>query len=755
MDYIISGIQQVGIGNSNVHEAFKWYRQNFGMDIPILDENSEANQMLPYTAGKPHQRHAILAINLKGGGGFEIWQYVSRKPEPAAFKIELGDLGFTIAKMKCDNVQTAFDFLKKKDVKLLSGIEKDPIGNEHFYLEDLYGNLFEVVKGNDWFSEGIFPTGGPSGMVIGVSDIERSKKFYADILGYDAVIFDEEKAFSDLSSLPGGDKAMRRVLLTHSKPRAGSFSKLLGSSTIELVKVNDRQPRKIFENRLWGDLGFIHLCFDIKDMKALKEHCAATGYPFTVESNPDFDMGDVWTICLHRGPGRCSHRICRDTQDTGDKENKLVFGSGQKRPQEGVALLDVKGFKVQPGKGLKKVAINILASLVFLLAFPFYSWAIPDSLVYRINDREGLGINYNGGSLNFSLDHENYDYWFFSKTDSYKNALKNTYDSDWMRLKSDLRSDEDSVFKGFGWFRLHYKAGKTHVGKVLMLRIAHFGASEIFNDGKLITVNGLVSPNVEHEIGVDPRMEFAPLYIADTLEHVLAVRYSNMRYSYYSDKFSTDLIGFALKLLTYDESFEMIALSEGQSIYFVAIAFFLMALAVVHLMIYLFERSRSFNLYHALFVLSLAFVFLFPIINRHITVPLTEFRINYYTGFLVPTFLMMEFALLYNLFQRRYNKYFYISLVCYVGALVMSYVFDNYSGFFYIILFFNVYIGSTILSVKAIRRIFAARKLLASVFWALRYSSYWQYWHWYYLTMTDCSRLYFWRYLAYCASHFP
>jgi hypothetical protein len=65
----IAGIQQVGIGIPNVHEAFKWYRQNFGWNIPIFEEAAEANLMLPYTGGKPHMRHAILAINMKGGGG--------------------------------------------------------------------------------------------------------------------------------------------------------------------------------------------------------------------------------------------------------------------------------------------------------------------------------------------------------------------------------------------------------------------------------------------------------------------------------------------------------------------------------------------------------------------------------------------------------------------------------------------------------------------------------------------------------------
>ncbi|MFL5754377.1 MAG: VOC family protein [Bacteroidia bacterium] len=293
MSYIISGIQQVGIGNPNVHETFKWYRQHFGVDVPILEEAGEAGLMLPYTGGQPQKRHAILAVNLKGGGGLEIWQYVSRTPQPCAFDIRLGDLGFNIAKIKTDNVKATYDFLKNKGAKLVTQVVKDPVGSEHFYLEDLHGNLLEIVKGEDWFGKGSHHTGGPSGVVIGVSDILRSKKFYSDILGYDTVVYEKEEVFSDMKGLPGSEEILHRVLLKHSKPREGSFSKLLGSSTIELIRVKGRVPHKIFEGRLWGDLGFIHLCFDIKNMPALKKYCAEQGHPFTTESNPDFDMGEA------------------------------------------------------------------------------------------------------------------------------------------------------------------------------------------------------------------------------------------------------------------------------------------------------------------------------------------------------------------------------------------------------------------------------------------------------------------------------
>ena len=289
----IAGIQQVGVGIPNVHESFKWYATHFGMDIPIFEEAAEANLMLPYTGGKPHMRHAILAINLKGGGGFEIWQYTSRTPEPCSFELQLGDLGFYCAKMKTNDVKGSYDFLKSKNVNLVSEIVKDPNGNDTFYLRDPWSNLFQVVKSDSWFGKGMQLTGGPAGMMVGVSDIEKSKKFYAEILGYDTVVYDKQGNFDDLNNLPSGTHEVQRVLLKHSKPRTGAFSKLLGASEIELVKTLERTPRKIFENRFWGDQGFIHLCFDISNQKAMKAVCEEKGYPYTIDSGEKFDMGEA------------------------------------------------------------------------------------------------------------------------------------------------------------------------------------------------------------------------------------------------------------------------------------------------------------------------------------------------------------------------------------------------------------------------------------------------------------------------------
>ncbi len=290
---IISGIQQVGIGVPNVNESWAWYRENFGMDVPIFQEEAEAKLMIDYTGGEIHARNAILAINMQGGGGFEIWQFTSRTPQPASFDIQLGDHGIFAAKMKVVDVNFLYDQYKAKGLDLISKVETDPEGKKYFFVKDLYGNLFQMEEGSGWFDRNEYPTGGASGAIIGVSDIDKALKVYRDILDYDVVVYDETTTFSDFAAVSGGNRPFRRIKLKHKSARKGSFSQLLGPSSIELVALTKEKGNKIYRDRYWGDLGFIHLCFDIKYMDALRNECDEKGFSFTVDSQNSFDMGEA------------------------------------------------------------------------------------------------------------------------------------------------------------------------------------------------------------------------------------------------------------------------------------------------------------------------------------------------------------------------------------------------------------------------------------------------------------------------------
>ena len=293
MGYIISGIQQVGIGVKDVYEAWKWYRHYFGVNVPVFDEEAVAALMLPYTGGQARARHAVLALNMQGGGGFEIWKHTQHPPQYPSFEVMLGDTGIYAVKIKCFNIQKTYDFYRKNNLHILSEIVLNPNRESHFWVKDPYNNIFQIVESKNWFQKTGKLTGGVYGVLIGTTHIEKTTDLFQNILHYDQVVYNKTDIFGDFKSLPGGQHPFNRVLLRHSAPRVGAFSRLLGATEIELVQTFERQSNKIFHNRFWGECGFIHLCFDVNGIDDLKNRCHTEGYTFTVDSANSFDMGEA------------------------------------------------------------------------------------------------------------------------------------------------------------------------------------------------------------------------------------------------------------------------------------------------------------------------------------------------------------------------------------------------------------------------------------------------------------------------------
>ncbi len=289
----IIGIQQIGIGVEDVHEAWKWYRKHFGMDIKVFEEAAVAELMLPYTSGQKRERHAILAFNMQSGGGFEIWQHTGKKPEKIAFEAQVGDIGILVTKLKSQEPEKAFEKMKAQGLKVSQKLSKGPDGQSRFFVYDPYGNIFQIIKDDYLLDKTDAPNGGVVGAIIGVSNIEESLKVYQDILEYDQIVYDKTGVFDDLKELPGGDRKVRRLLLKHSKERTGGFAPLFGPTQIELVQWTEGKGRAIYEDRIWGDPGFIHICFDVIGMDALRKEVDEKGFPFTVDSADSFDMGEA------------------------------------------------------------------------------------------------------------------------------------------------------------------------------------------------------------------------------------------------------------------------------------------------------------------------------------------------------------------------------------------------------------------------------------------------------------------------------
>ncbi|MFA7474082.1 MAG: VOC family protein [Spirosomataceae bacterium] len=289
---LISGVQQIGIGCKDVDVTWKWYRQMLGFDVSLFDDSAEAKFMTRYTGGDVHGRRALLALNMAGGGGLEIWQFKTREPSPLPFAPVPGDLGIYAVKFKSAFIDRSHSWLKKKYDGPVSELHQLPTGRG-FWGIDPFGNPFQVTEDNSWFKSDARPVGGVLGAIIGVTDMDASLKFYKTLLGDVDVRFDGSGKFADL---PDGasQKNFRRVILVKKETPHGAFSHLLGNIQLELLqdldRPTDQKPRKIFEGRYWGDCGFIHLCFDTLNMNALKEKLESHRYPFTIDSGESFGM---------------------------------------------------------------------------------------------------------------------------------------------------------------------------------------------------------------------------------------------------------------------------------------------------------------------------------------------------------------------------------------------------------------------------------------------------------------------------------
>ncbi len=283
---LISGIQQVGIGVPDAGKSFNWYNKFLGLNVPVFDDIAEAKLMVNYTKGNIRQRRAILAVNMAGGGGAEIWE--SKSPLPIAAKNipSLGDLGIFAVKMKCQDVST---FTCDTSVYYTKSPEQKAVA----WLKDMNGNQLQLVEDTSWFKKNISNTGGVLGAVIGVGDMAKALKLYKDILGISNLVYDKTGVFSDFENLEGGKNRVRRILLRKPQSKEGAFAKLFGNIELELIQVLDKKPNVIFENRSWGDLGYIHLCFDALNMDLLADKLKENDYDFVVDSANSFDMGDA------------------------------------------------------------------------------------------------------------------------------------------------------------------------------------------------------------------------------------------------------------------------------------------------------------------------------------------------------------------------------------------------------------------------------------------------------------------------------
>ncbi|MFT6867897.1 MAG: catechol 2,3-dioxygenase-like lactoylglutathione lyase family enzyme [Cyclobacteriaceae bacterium] len=290
----IGGILQIGIGVIDMPIARSWYHKNLNFSAQVLEEKNVTDLMTAYTGGVGHERQAAVIMNMAGAGGLEVWQYLSREPKLPKQKPQLGDFGIFAIKLKTPDLGSARRILELTNP---TGRQESISGKKAFFFSDPFENHFQVVEGDEYFSKPKL-TSGAYGAIIGCSDLEKSIHFYTEVLGFELKKTTAAEKVEAFEKLPGGNLTFKRAYLTKPKPEIGGFSNFLGNTEIELIQSTDYQGIKMYEDRYWGDPGYIHICFDVRDMNELKAHCQKHSHPFVLDSfetekGQSFNMGNV------------------------------------------------------------------------------------------------------------------------------------------------------------------------------------------------------------------------------------------------------------------------------------------------------------------------------------------------------------------------------------------------------------------------------------------------------------------------------
>jgi catechol 2,3-dioxygenase-like lactoylglutathione lyase family enzyme len=291
MNNLITGIQQIGIGVINADEAKLLYKKDFGMTAKVFEDVAEASLMTKFTGEKVYKRKAILALNMAGGGGFEIWQFLNRTPSKSLNAITLGQPGIFGCKIKTSQIQKAYNYFAKSSPKNITKQIVNYDGRINFWVQDVYDNWFNIIQSTNIFKENNNHCAGVCGAVIAVSDMDKAIHFYSNVLGINNIVYDYEHIENEIPTSMG--RKFRKVLLQKTTSNKGAFASLLGNVEIELIQDLESKHLPIYNNRFWGDCGFIHLCFDVLDMDELKNNLQQKSITFEVDSQNSFNMANA------------------------------------------------------------------------------------------------------------------------------------------------------------------------------------------------------------------------------------------------------------------------------------------------------------------------------------------------------------------------------------------------------------------------------------------------------------------------------
>ncbi|MBP7810111.1 MAG: SpoIIE family protein phosphatase [Bacteroidia bacterium] len=360
--------------------------------------------------------------------------------------------------------------------------------------------------------------------------------------------------------------------------------------------------------------------------------------------------------------------------------------------------------------------LKIYITFLIVLSCKLIAGSLPDSL---INHLDFTKIKH--GHVNITLDGRSHDntginlnwlYFAYDYKDAKNNSLTDTGFSVITETKLELDDDENGVqFNGIAWYKLYFRINLKNVKKIQSFFISQIGASEFYLDGKLLQKVGQISDNGETKEAVYVNEKIIRYFLEDTLVHVLAIRYSSPDYSS-SYNYKEREVGPEVIFSGPEENVSRTDMFD--LIYSITnmLAAFFFALFCIHLVIYLFYREKTFNLYYALFLLFLSLSFFEFYFVNYIESAETYLWVSNIDGIFFPACCFFLVTLLNKLLNEKRTKH-YIFLCCMMIALVIDLLFfRRISGMLTTSIVFYTYFNTLAHSIVGIKRKIPSSKFL-------------------------------------------
>ena len=202
------------------------------------------------------------------------------------------------------------------------------------------------------------------------------------------------------------------------------------------------------------------------------------------------------------------------------------------------------------------------------------------------------------------------EHWKFHDGDNPEWASPSWDDTEWVTRSSEV---DASKWGGIGWFRARFIVDDRLAGESIVLTLEQTGASDIYIDGLRVGRFGVVSSSVEGEVAELHSNQTIGLLL-ESGDHVMAVRYSNHTLDVYPWlKWTREVPnGFRLGFSNLDHTLSIHRALNRRITTIQMLWGVPFALAILHYLIYLFNRQERVHLDYGLFAEATAGMIFFP-----------------------------------------------------------------------------------------------------------------------------------------------